>query len=166
MTGREHKAEQIVTDVIVERGGQIALGALLPSRDLVTELLVLALEQLAPTQGVDGPMLRGRHEPGTRVVRDARLRPPLERGDQRVLREILRQADVTRHPRESRDHLGRLDPPDGLDRAVGIGRRHRLRSFCAMRALTSFRTGVVGRGFSTVKRMVPLDVWYGASAFL
>src|SRR5213079_2225548 len=51
-----------VSAVIVERGGQIALGALLPSRDLVTELLVLALEQLAPTQGVDGPMLRGRHE--------------------------------------------------------------------------------------------------------
>src|SRR2546422_2965226 len=78
MTGCEHEAEQIVADVIVERRGQLPLGTLLAGFELVTELGVLALEQLAPAQGVDGSVLCGRHEPGARVVRDARLGPPLE----------------------------------------------------------------------------------------
>jgi hypothetical protein len=39
-------------------------------------------------------MLRGGHEPGTRLVRNARLGPPLERGNERVLREIELGTDV------------------------------------------------------------------------
>jgi hypothetical protein len=33
-----------------------------------------------PAEPVDRPVLRGGHEPGARVVRDPRLRPPLWRG--------------------------------------------------------------------------------------
>src|SRR3989442_6029923 len=62
--------------------------------------------------------------------------------------------------------FGRRNPPHRFDLSVGIGYGHRLASFCAIRAFTSFRTSAAGRGFSIVKRMVPLDVWYGASAFL
>ena len=51
-------------------------------------------------------MLRRGHEPGARVVRDARLRPLLERGDERVLREILGQADVAHDAREAGDEPG------------------------------------------------------------
>ena len=65
-------------------------------------------------------MLRGGHEPGARVVRDARLRPLLERGDQRVLRELFGQADVAHDPRQAGDEPGRLDPPDRVDRAMGV----------------------------------------------
>ncbi len=158
MTGREDQAQQVVADVIVERRVEITLGALFPGAQLVTELRVLALEQLAAAKQVDRPMLRGGHQPGARVVRDARLRPPLERGDERVLGEILRQTDVAGDPREPGDHLRRLDPPHRVDRAVGIRPGHRLPSFCAIRALTSFRRRAVGRGFSAVKRMVPLDI--------
>src|SRR3989442_10770347 len=43
--------------------------------ELVTELLVLTVEHLAPAQLVYCPMLRGGHEPGARIVRDARLGP-------------------------------------------------------------------------------------------
>ena len=49
-------------------------GAVLPCFELAAELLVLALEHLAPPQQVDRAVLRGRHEPGARVVGDARLR--------------------------------------------------------------------------------------------
>src|SRR3989449_10458639 len=70
MTGREHEAQEIVADVIVERGGQLSLGTLLVGFELVPELDVLALEQLAATQGVDTAVLRRGHEPGARVVRD------------------------------------------------------------------------------------------------
>ena len=52
---------------------------------------------------VDRAMLRGGHEPGARIVRDARLRPLLERGDERVLRELLGEADVAHDPREPGD---------------------------------------------------------------
>jgi len=70
MAGREHEAQEIVAHVIVERGGQLSLGTLLAGFELVPELGVLALEQLAAAQGVDAAVLRGGHEPGARVVRD------------------------------------------------------------------------------------------------
>ena len=127
---------------------------------------MLAVQQLAAAKLVDGAPLRGGHEPGAGVVGNARLGPALERGDECVLRQVLRQADITGHAREPGDELGRLDAPHRVDGAVGIGRRHRLASFCAMRALTSFRTSLAGRGWSAVKRMVPLAVWYDASSFL
>ena len=166
MAGGKDQAQQVVADVIVERRVERALGALLPGAQLVPELHVLALEQLAAAEQVDGAMLRRGHEPGARVVRHARLGPPLERRHEGVLREILRRADVARHPCQAGDELGRLDPPHRVDRAVSVGRRHRLASFCLMRALTSFRTSAAGRGLAAVKRMVPLAVWYDASSFL
>ena len=123
MTGREHKAQQVVTDVIVDRGVEIRHGYLLLGLELPTELLVLALEPLVSPQQVDRTMLRRSHEPGARIVRDARLRPPLERGDERILRELLGETDVAYDPREAGDESSRLDPPDRVDRAMGIGSR-------------------------------------------
>src|SRR2546430_4529958 len=74
---------------------------------------------------IDGTMLRCGHKPGTRVVRDARLRPLLERGDQSVLRELFGQTHITHDPRETSNDPGGLDPPDRVDRAMGkIGRAH------------------------------------------
>src|SRR5207247_9216076 len=96
----------------------------------------------------------------------AGLGPSLDRVYDSVLRKLRRQADNTGHARDPCDDLGRLDAPHRVDGAVGIGRRHRLASFCAMRALTSFRTSLAGRGWSAVKRMVPLAVWYDASSCL
>src|SRR5205809_7638157 len=77
MTRREHEALEIVADVIVERGGQLPLGTLLVGFELVPELDVLALEQLAAAQGVDAAVLRRGHEPGARLSRtpDSRHRP-------------------------------------------------------------------------------------------
>ena len=81
MTGDEHQAQEVVADVIVHRGLKVRRSHLKLGLDLATDFLVLALEQRSPAQQVDRTMLRGGHEPGARVVRDARLRPPLERGD-------------------------------------------------------------------------------------
>ena len=47
MAGDEHEAQQIVADVVVERGVEIGHGHLLLGLELVAELLVLALEQLS-----------------------------------------------------------------------------------------------------------------------
>jgi hypothetical protein len=128
MTGREHEAQEVVADVIVDRSVELRHGQPLLRLELAAELLVLALEPLVSAKEIDRTMLRGGHEPGARVVRDARLRPPLERCDESVLRELLGQTDVAHDPRETGDEPGRLDPPDGVDRAMCIGSRHGYRS--------------------------------------
>ena len=43
------------------------------------------------------------------------LGPPLERRDERLLREVLGEADVADHAHEAADEPGGLDPPDRLD---------------------------------------------------
>src|SRR5690242_13137931 len=89
---------------------------------------MLALEQFASAQEIDGPMLCGCHEPGTRVARDTRLRPLFERGDQSVLCELLGKTDIANDAREAGDEPGRLDPPDCVDRPMCIATGHSYRS--------------------------------------
>src|SRR5260370_87057 len=71
MTGDEHQAQEVVADVIVDRGIEVRHGHLLLGLHLLTELFVLALQPLASAQQVDRMMLSGGHQPGARVVRDA-----------------------------------------------------------------------------------------------
>ncbi|MDJ0345147.1 hypothetical protein QMK19_31900 [Streptomyces sp. H10-C2] len=47
-----------------------------------------------------------------------------ERGDERVLGELLGEADVVHHPREPGDDGGRLEFPDRIDGAMGVRHRH------------------------------------------
>ena len=103
MAGREHEAQEVVAHVIVEGRVEIRHGQLLLRLELATELLVLALEPLVSAQEIDRAMLRGGHEPGARVVRDARLGPLLERGDEtrpaRAPRQDRRRARSARDRR-------------------------------------------------------------------
>ena len=124
MAGDEHEAEQIVADLIVQRRVEIRLPRLLLDFELVTELLMLAFAQAVAAEDVDRPMLRGGHEPRAGIVRNAGPRPLLERRDEGVLGEFLGEADIADDPRQSGDELRLLDPPDGVDGAVGVGRRH------------------------------------------
>ena len=93
MTGDKNEAQQIVADVIVERTIKIRHGHL-PDRDFAAQFLMFAVEELLATQTIDSPILGGGHEPGARVVRDARLRPLLEGDNESILREIFSQADI------------------------------------------------------------------------
>jgi hypothetical protein len=74
--------------------------------------------QRLPPKPVDRPALRRRHQPGAGTCRHAIRRPLLERGDQRVLRQLLGEADVAHDPGEPGDQPGRLDPPDRIDASV------------------------------------------------
>jgi len=94
----------------------------------VTELLVFALDPLGSPKRVDRTMLRGGHEPGARVVRNARLGPLLERGKERVLREVFSETDIAHYPGKSCYQLRGFDSPDCIDRAMGVGGRHDLQS--------------------------------------
>jgi hypothetical protein len=88
------------------------------------EFLDLALVDVRPAQPVDAAVLGGGHEPGARVSRDARLRPLLQGGDERLLGEVLGEADVTHQAGRTRDEPWCLDPPHGLDRASDVGIAH------------------------------------------
>src|ERR1700722_7672728 len=66
-------------------------------------------------------MLRRGHEPGARIIRDARLWPTFESGDECILCEVFRKTDITHHAREAGNEPGRLDSPDGVDRAMNVG---------------------------------------------
>ena len=128
MAGGEDEAQQVVADVVVDGGVEIRAGARLPALELAADLLVLAPEPLTPAQDVDRPALRGGHEPRPRVVGDARLGPPLEGDHQRLLREVLGEADVADEAREAGDEPRRFDTPDRVDGAMGVGSRHGYRS--------------------------------------
>src|SRR5450432_2021108 len=100
MTGDEQEAQQVIANVVVESGIQIRHGHLFGAK-LAAKLLMLAIEKLGPAEMVHRTMFGGGHEPGARVVRDARLRPSLERGDESILREILGKTDIAHDPREA-----------------------------------------------------------------
>jgi hypothetical protein len=97
MAGDEHQTQQIVAHRIID--GSIEVGpVLLQGLEIVDHFDVLPVEHLATPQDVDGPVLRGRHEPRTRLVRNPGSRPPLQRSNQRILRQVLGQPDIAHDP--------------------------------------------------------------------
>jgi len=127
MAGCEDQTQQIVAHVSVGRVVEIRHRQLLLDLQLTPQLFLLALQALPAPQAVNRPVLRDGHEPGAGVVWHAGLGPPLQRGDERVLRQLLGQSDIAHHPRQSRDEAGGLDPPDRLNGALSI-ETHRLPS--------------------------------------
>jgi hypothetical protein len=81
-------------------------------------------EQAVAPQPVDGPMFGGGHEPGRRIVRKPLSRPLLQRGHQRILAQLLGHAHIARETGQGGHQSGGLDPPDGFDGAVDVGRSH------------------------------------------
>ena len=146
MAGGEDEPQEVVVERIVGRGRKVVVHRRAELR-VAAELLDLALMDLRAAKPVDPPMLGRGHEPRARVVRDARLRPLLQRGNQRLLSEVLCEPDVAHQAGDARDQPRRLDPPDGLDgpRDVGTrhGRAHAPPSVCARsRASLSRSSGV------------------------
>src|SRR5216683_3309810 len=133
MASHEDEAEEIVPDLLVDRRVQVQ--AFLSPLEIASDLFVLSLERLAASDEVDRAVLRGPHEPGPWPLWHSICRPLLERGDERVLREILSSPDVADDASQPGYEPGRLDPPDRFDRAVRIGR-------CCLMA-----TSAVGRLF-------------------
>src|SRR5256885_12904576 len=119
MARHEHEAEEVVSELLVDRGVRVLD---LPSPlDVASELFVLALERLAAPDEIGRVMLRGRHEPGARTLRHARRGPLLDRRDESVLCELFSCPDVTDEASQPGDHPSRLDAPDRRDRAMRFG---------------------------------------------
>src|ERR1700688_2586366 len=119
MAGDEYQAEKVVANVIVDRGFQTSHGGLLPGIDFASKLFVFTFEKFCAAEGVNCAMLRRGHEPGARIIRDARLWPTFESGDECILCEVFRETD---------DEAGRLDSPDCVNRAMDVGGHEHHRS--------------------------------------
>ena len=94
MAGGEDQAQQVVADVIVQSGIEIRCRGVLRDFQLVAELLMLALEERAAAQQVDGAVLRRRHEPCAGIAGDTGRGPLFERGNQCVVRKVFCEPDV------------------------------------------------------------------------
>ncbi len=118
------RPKQLIAEVVVERRCHVIGARVALILELAADLGMLAREHLGAAELVDGFAFRRRHQPRTRIVGNARLRPLAERGDERVLRQLLREAHVTNHAGEPGDQPRMLDAEHGLDRLVGVSLRH------------------------------------------
>ena len=127
MARDKDEAEEIIANRIINRGIEIRHRHLF-GLELVTELLMLAIQHLVSAEMVNGTMLGGSHEPCARIVRNAGLRPLLECGDEGILGQVLGHTNITDNPCEAGYEPGRLYSPDCIDGAMGIGSVHCYRS--------------------------------------
>ena len=109
----------------VDRGLDVERG---PVVELAADLLVLVAGQRRVAHLIDRAPLADGHQPRAGISRNAGLGPPFQRGDERVVREILGGADVAGDPREPGDQPGGFNSPDGVDGAVDRGIVHGLKS--------------------------------------
>jgi len=89
MARRENQAEQVVADVVIERGNVVGHGIFLLRLEFAAQLAVLAIKQRAAAHQIDRAVFRRGHQPGTGIRRDALARPLFERGNQSVVRQIF-----------------------------------------------------------------------------
>lgn len=124
MASDEYQAKEVIAHGVIQRSVELLHARLLMGIGLSTELVLFALEALPPPQEVDCSVLAGCQEPCAWLVRHSRGRPPLQRSDEGVLRELLGQANVAHDSREPGNHSRRLDAPNGFDRSLDLGSRH------------------------------------------
>ena len=116
VAGEEDQPQHVVVDV-VDESVEVGHLHLLPFQG-VAELRRTTAQGVGAPERVDAASLGGLHQPGRRVVGDAVARPLLQRGDERVLGEVLGEGEVAGHPGE------RADEPRRLRHATPVGRRH------------------------------------------
>jgi len=94
MAGDEYQTQQIVADSVVH-GSSKVWDFIFAFGELSAKILVLAIDQGVSPQVVYSAMFGCSHEPGTWILRNARFRPLLKGGYESVLREFLRDPDIT-----------------------------------------------------------------------
>jgi hypothetical protein len=123
MTGDEHKPQKVVPDLVIDCSDQVRNRHLLRLK-LPTEFIVFQLETFVAPDVIDSAVLRGPHQPRSRILRNTRRRPLLKRCHQSILRELLGDADVTYDPRKPGNKTGRLDPPHSVNRSMRLSSTH------------------------------------------
>jgi hypothetical protein len=123
MAGGEDESQQVVVDVVgIGRFVDVAVPVRRGGLQVPPHLRQLARVPLASAYEIDRPVLGRGHEPRPGVVGHPLPGPLLQGGDQRVLRQLLRDPDVPHDARDTGDDAGRLDTEDGFDGAGWGGR--------------------------------------------
>ena len=93
MAGGEDQPQQLVADIVIQRGIRIGHGLLL-LRHIARDDVVLLGQHAAAAQMIERPAFGDRHQPGAGLFRKARRGPMFERGHQGFLRQILSERHV------------------------------------------------------------------------
>src|SRR6185312_5689356 len=128
MARDEDETKQIITDIVIDGRVEIDSSRIVLRSDLVPDVILLPLDDLAMTHGVDRAPFCGRHEPCAGIVRNSGCRPLVERRDECILSEVLGEADVAYHACQAGDEFSRFDSPDCVDRAMRSGVGHTYKS--------------------------------------
>src|SRR6185437_11132456 len=128
MTRHEDEPKQIVAHIVVDRCIEIDSVRITQRFELSPNVVLLALDNVAMTHRIDRSAFCGRHEPCASIVRNSRSRPLLQRGYERVLREILGEPHVAYDAHEAGYELCGFDSPDCLDRTMRSRLRHTYKS--------------------------------------
>src|SRR5690606_4763511 len=117
----------------------------------VTQVVRRRARLLAPDQ-VYRPARASRHRPGGWILRHAFGGPLLQGAGEGLLREILRQPHVAYQPSQGDHEIGRLHPPDRLDRAPDV--------HAPVPMLRSGRSGLLALGTDLLRepRLALLDL--------
>ena len=87
MARHEDEAEKVVPAISIDRRRRASV--LLSLLDVAADLFVLTLERLPAAEQVDRVMSCRPHQPRARLFRHAGDGPLLERGNERILRQLL-----------------------------------------------------------------------------
>jgi hypothetical protein len=122
MAAREDQAQSVVADghvrVAPSALRRLDAGELRLDRRVACQFTGLLPQPTASAQPVDGPVPRGRRDPGARVVRYTPNRPCLERGDERFLDGLLGEVEVAEDADERRDRAARFGAKQAVDDLV------------------------------------------------
>ena len=153
MAGGEDQAQQLVADVVVERRLDVLDAGVASRRGRGRSRRACASCILLRRNPSMARRLAAAISQAPGLCGMPVLRPFGERGDERVLRQLLGQADVAHHAGEAGDEPGLLDPEDGLDRLMGFGRRHASRLSGTRGARV--KPGRHGADSSRLRRLLP-----------
>jgi hypothetical protein len=92
--------------VVVDRVVEFLRRGLLPDLDVAVQRAEFPGVRGPAARRVDGPVLRGGHQPTGRVRRHPGARPLLQRGEQGILGVLLGQAQVLGDPGQPGDQPG------------------------------------------------------------
>ncbi len=115
MARGEDETQHVIIDHLIQRVLQRVSEPLLLPLQLAGNLFMLWDEHAAATQRIDRAPFRRRHQPCAGIVRDAFLGPDFEGGHERILRQLLGDADIVSDARNRGDEACGLDLPHGLN---------------------------------------------------
>src|SRR5262249_50866888 len=89
------------------------------------KIFLRSIEARPPAHRIDGLEACGRNQPGARLVRNASLRPGLQRGGECLMHGLFGEIQISEHAHERRQNPARFRPVKGLNGVAELFRHRR-----------------------------------------